>query len=173
MSDVAREPHFRKAKISEKIVIWQILQQAIERRKNEGSRQWQDGYPNLETIEDDIQKGFGYVLIKDNIVTAYAALIFEVEPAYEIIEGKWLSNGPYAVVHRVAVANQFASKGFATQVFKEIEKVVLSKNIYSIKVDTNFDNAALLKIVDKLGYTYCGEVYFRGSARKAFEKILV
>ena len=26
------------------------------------------------------------------------------------------------------------------------------------KVDTNFDNAAMLHILKKLGYTYCGEV---------------
>ena len=30
----------------------------------------------------------------------------------------------------------------------------------------------MLKIIEKEGYKYRGEVYFRGSARKAFEKIL-
>lgn len=31
----------------------------------------------------------------------------------------------------------------------------------------------MLKIIEKLGYKYCGEVYFRGVARKAFEKLLI
>jgi len=53
-----------------------------------------------------------------------------------------------------------------------IEKVALEKNIHSIKVDTNFDNPAMLKTFENLGYSYCGEVYFRGSARKAFEKVI-
>jgi hypothetical protein len=39
-------------------------------------------------------------------------------------------------------------------------------------VDTNFDNLPMLNIFEKLGYTYCGEVYFRGSARRAYEKVL-
>ncbi|MFT4092143.1 MAG: hypothetical protein QM640_00795 [Niabella sp.] len=39
-------------------------------------------------------------------------------------------------------------------------------------VDTNFDNAPMLHILNKLGYIYCGEVFFRGAARKAFEKVL-
>jgi hypothetical protein len=39
-------------------------------------------------------------------------------------------------------------------------------------VDTNFDNAAMLHILKKLGYTYCGEVYLAGGERKAFEKLL-
>jgi hypothetical protein len=29
-----------------------------------------------------------------------------------------------------------------------------------------------MKIFEKLGYTLCGEVYFRGGARKAYEKVL-
>lgn len=164
--------HFRKALYSDKEKIWEILQQAIERRKSEGSNQWQDGYPNPETIENDIEKSFGFVLESDNKILAYAAVIFEIEPAYENIEGKWLSNSKYAVVHRVAVSDQAKGKGIATQIFRSIEKITISKNIFSIKVDTNFDNIPMLKILDKLNYTYCGEVYFRGSARKAFEKLL-
>jgi hypothetical protein len=30
----------------------------------------------------------------------------------------------------------------------------------------------MISIFEKAGYTYCGEVYFRGSPRKAFEKVL-
>ena len=47
---------FRKAQQKDSNKIWTILQQAIERRKLDGSTQWQDGYPNEETIEKDISK---------------------------------------------------------------------------------------------------------------------
>lgn len=40
------------------------------------------------------------------------------------------------------------------------------------KVDTNFDNAAILHLLKKLGYTYFGEVYLAGGERKAFEKLI-
>ena len=162
----------RNAKIADTANIWKILQQAIQRRKNDGSNQWQDGYPNIETVETDIQKGFGYVLEIHGQIAAYAAIIFDIEPAYEIIEGNWLSSGEYVVIHRVAVSDEFAGKGIATKLFKNIEELAKSKSVFSIKVDTNFDNLPMLSILDKLGYTYCGEVYFRGAARKAFEKIL-
>ena len=56
---------------------------------------------------------------------------------------------------------------------KFIEEFALDHNIYSVKADTNFDNFAMMKSFEKAGYTYCGEVYFRGSARKAYEKVLV
>ena len=113
------------------------------------------------------------MLEAENEIIGYAAIIDELEPAYEIIEGQWLSNQKYMVVHRVAVSNKYIGKGIATIIFQEIEKIVISRKIHSIKVDTNFDNIPMLKILDKLGYTYCGEVYFRGSARKAFQKLLI
>lgn len=164
--------HFRKASLADQDIIWDILQQAIKRRKEEGSNQWQDGYPNIDSIKNDIENDFGYVLESENQILGYAAVIFEIEPAYEIIEGKWLSNQEYVVIHRVAVSEVYVGLGIATIIFQEVEKVALSKNIFSIKVDTNFDNTPLLKILNKLNYAYCGEVYFRGSARKAFQKLL-
>ena len=163
----------RKAAISEIPVIWEILQDAIEQRRQDGSTQWQDGYPNELSIEKDIENGYGYVFTENESILAYAAIIFDKEPAYENIEGKWLTNGDYTVVHRVAVSKLAKGKGIATKLFENIEGLSLENNIQSIKVDTNFDNTPMLKILDRLKYTYCGEVFFRGSARKAFEKKLI
>lgn len=163
----------RKAHISEKGLIWGILQDAIEQRKQEGSRQWQDGYPNELSVSNDMENDYAYVLTENEIILAYLAVIFDKEPAYEAIEGKWLSDNDYLVVHRVAVSKHAKGKGIATKLFEQLESLCLQKKVYSIKVDTNFDNIPMLKILDKLGYTYCGEVYFRGGARKAFEKVLI
>jgi len=173
MSDTTQHLILRKAVISEIPDIWEILQDAIEQRRQDGSTQWQDGYPNELTIENDINNGHAYVLTENESILCYAAIIFDKEPAYEDIQGTWLTNGDYAVVHRVAASKLAKGKGIATKLFKNIEDVCLTNNIHSIKVDTNFDNIPMLKILDKLNYTYCGEVFFRGSARKAFEKKLV
>lgn len=163
---------FRQANKADEINIWKILQQAIERRRLDGSPQWQDGYPNPQTLENDITNGWGHLIETENNIAAYVAIIFEPEPAYEAIEGKWLSNGEYVVVHRVAVADGFGGQGLASKIFSEVENIALKNGVTSIKVDTNFDNPAMLSILKNLCYTYCGEVYFRGSARKAFEKLL-
>ena len=71
----------RKATPADQAVIWEIVQQAILRRKNDGSSQWQDGYPNPDTIREDIENGFGYIFEIDGETTAYSALIFNNEPA--------------------------------------------------------------------------------------------
>ena len=166
-------PILRKAQIPEAEIIWQILQQAIERRRKDGSNQWQDGYPNLEVVKTDISLGKGYVLEIDNAIAAYAALVFNDEPAYKEIIGDWLTNDDFLVIHRVAVSNDFLGKGIAVLLFQKLEEFAKENQVFSIKVDTNFDNLAMLHILEKLDYQYCGEVYFRGSARKAFEKVLI
>lgn len=162
----------RKATLSEQSIIWQILQQAILQRKNDGSQQWQNGYPNQQTILDDISKDCAYVVEENNEIIAYASIFFGIEPAYTEIEGKWLTNDDYVVIHRVAVSDTVKGKGIASQLFKMIEDLSKAHQVYSIKVDTNFDNIPMLRILEKLNYTYCGEVYFNGSARRAYEKTL-
>ena len=173
MSNTTEQLNLRKATLSELPQIWEILQDAIEQRRQEGSTQWQDGYPNELSVTNDINNGYGYVLTENDSILCYAAIIFGIEPAYEEIVGKWLTNGDYVVVHRVAVSKLAKGKGIATKLFQKIEDLALHQKVCSIKVDTNFDNVPMLKILDKLQYTYCGEVFFRGAARKAFEKKLL
>ena len=88
------------------------------------------------------------------------------------IEGKWLTNQDFIVYHRVAISEKYLSKGLAKKMMLFIEKYALSKKIYSLKADTNHDNIPMLKIFEKMNYTFCGTVYIRESPRKAYEKVL-
>lgn len=164
--------NFRKAALSEITPIWEILQQAIIRRKEDGSKQWQDGYPNPQVVQNDIEKGQGFVLLEEKTIIGYSAVLINDEPAYAKIEGKWLTNDDFIVIHRVAISEKYLGKGLAKMIIGQIENFALDNNIYSIKADTNFDNIPMMKIFENLGYTLCGEVYFRGSPRKAYEKVL-
>ena len=167
------ENQFRKATSMDIPAIWEILEMAIARRKADGSNQWQDGYPNPQVIKDDINQGFGYVLVQNNEVVGYVAILINDEPEYAKIKGKWLTNEDFVVFHRVAISQKWLGQGLAKQLFIHIEDFARNQGIHSVKADTNFDNIAMLHLFETLGYTYCGEVYFRGSPRKAYEKILV
>ena len=164
--------NYRKATIDEITPIWKILQDAILRRKKDGSNQWQDGYPNPESVQNDIEKGIGFVLTENDSIIGYSAVLINDEPEYANINGKWVTNRDFVVFHRVAIVETHLGKGMAKLLFKYIEAFALENNIYSVKADTNFDNGAMLSLFEKLGYVYCGEVHFRGSPRKAYEKVL-
>ncbi|WP_166333607.1 GNAT family N-acetyltransferase [Sphingobacterium chungjuense] len=166
------EYSFRLAKAEELNAIWDILQEAIDRRKADGSAQWQDGYPNLQVVAKDIERDAGYVLVEEDRLVGYCALFIDDEPAYDDIQGNWLTDGSFVVFHRVAVSKDYVGKGIAQQLLLHIESFARDREIPSLRADTNFDNAAMLRIFEKLNYQYCGEVVFRGGSRKAFEKIL-
>lgn len=166
------EYQFRKAEIAEIPQIWDILQSAIRRRKEDGSDQWQDGYPNPEVVKNDIGKEAGFVLTDGETIVGYSAILINDEPEYAKIEGKWLTNDDFVVFHRVAISEKYLGKGLAQIMMGFIEDFARNNNVYSVKADTNFDNFAMMKIFEKLGYTFCGHVYFRGGQRKAYEKVL-
>ena len=163
---------FRKATHHDADRIWEILQQAITKRKEEGSNQWQDGYPNPKVIAKDISSEIGFVLIVDGQIAGYTAIAINDEPAYDAIQGTWLTTGDFVVFHRAAIAKEFVGQGLANILFDCIESYAAENNIYSVKADTNFDNQPMLYLFEKLGYVYCGEVFFRGAPRKAYEKVL-
>ena len=112
---------FRKAKQADLEQIWEIISFAKETRKNEGSTQWQDGYPNEETIQNDIQNEYGFVFEEEGAVNLYAAIIFDKEPAYEELKN-WEAQGDYLTLHRIAVSKEAKGKGLGQKILQEAEK---------------------------------------------------
>ena len=164
--------NLRKAEIIDIPEIWAILQQAIVRRKNDGSTQWQDGYPNPEVVQNDIEKEYAYILTEAKNIIGYCAVVVNYEPEYSKIEGKWLTNSDFVVIHRLALSENYLGKNLSKTIIEFVEDIAISKNIYSIKVDTNHDNIPMIKIFKKSGFSFCGIVHFRGSPRIAYEKVL-
>lgn len=164
--------HFRKATPDDAPHIWTILQKAILRRKADGSNQWQDGYPNPEIIQQDIEKGIGYVLTEGETIVGYSAVLINDEPEYDNLQGEWLTTDNFVVFHRVAIAEAYTGQNLSKKIIENIEAFALANNIYSLKADTNHDNFAMMKIFEKVGFVFCGIVHFRGSPRRAYEKVL-
>lgn len=160
-----------KATTKDTDIVWALLKEGIQKRKVEGSTQWQSGYPNLEVVHADIQKEIGYILKNENgISVAYCALDNTGDPNYVNIKGKWLTEGAYAVIHRLVVSQNHLGRGYAKALMLKLEALCVNNNIYSIKIDTHSDNQAMQKIIKDLGYIYCGEISVSDGPRMAFEK---
>ncbi|MGI6222845.1 MAG: GNAT family N-acetyltransferase [Prevotella sp.] len=149
-----------------------VIQDAKNQMAREGKHQWTDGYPAVEDIQNDISANKGYVMTQDGVVIAYGCITFDGEPAYEELEGKWLSHEPYIVLHRLAVSDEVKGRGIAKQFFREAEQLAVSKGYRSFKIDTNYDNDRMLHIMQKMGFTYCGIVHYQKGDRLGFEKLL-
>lgn len=154
--------------------IMDIINEGKISLKNSKVDQWQNGYPNEEVILRDIENGESFVLEYNDEIIGTTALSFRGEKTYDnIYEGKWISNGKYAVIHRIAVAKVEGIKSVGSEILNEAEKICLSRDIKNIKIDTHEDNKAMQGLLLKNNYEYCGVIYLEdGSKRIAFEKEL-
>lgn len=152
--------------------IMELIDQAKAFLKRNGVDQWQNGYPDQTCIEEDIRKGKGYLCIQDQDVVGYVCIDFEGEPAYDTLDGKWLSIQPYVAVHRLALDASVRGRGLASQVFEETERLARSREIHSFKVDTDNDNQIMKHLLEKNGFQFCGTICFDNSEKIAFEKLI-
>jgi len=143
---------------------------------SQGIDQWQDGYPEPELIENDMDQGIGLVFEEDEKICAYMVLMDIPEPVYDDLEGRWLSDMPYATIHRMAIDDGFRGKGVSAAMLKRAEEYALERSLGSVRADTHTGNKAMRGLLEKSGYVHCGEVRYEVTAgdpiRVAYEKVL-
>ena len=149
---------------------YDIILQARAFLKSCGVDQWQKDYPNRDNIVTDINEGKGVVLLDGQAIVGFACVDFDGEPAYDDLKGEWLDQKPYAVVHRLAVSDQYKGKGIAQLFFREIEKFVKERKIDTIRIDTDDNNAIMKHLLESGGYIYCGTIWFDNSVKIAYQK---
>lgn len=164
----------RHTKLEDVERVMEMIKQAQQYFKENGIDQWQNGYPNAQVIENDIQNGHSFILLKNDVIVGTIAISFEGEVTYnKIFEGDWKTNDEYAVIHRVAVDTDLKGVGLSSEMIKQTELMCNKKGVRSIKVDTHEDNRAMQRSLIKNGFEYCGVIYLAdGSKRVAFEKCL-
>mgnify|MGYP000262496142 FL=1 len=163
--------NFREAKKEDIESILEVISHAKEYMKRNNSTQWNENYPNKETIINDIEKNIGYVLIVENLIRGYMVVEFSDDEIYKNIKGKWKTFGNYASIHRCAIHKELRGQGYGSELFKFAEKLALSKNIRSVRVDTAPENETMKHLFNKNGYEYCGTVFIDGE-KIAYEKLL-
>lgn len=163
--------NFREAKKEDIENILEVISHAKEYMKKNNSTQWNENYPNKETIINDIENSIGYVLIVENLIRGYMVVDFSDDEVYKNIKGKWKTFGNYASIHRCAIHKELRGQGYGSELFKFAEKLALSKNIRSVRVDTAPENETMKHLFNKNGYEYCGTVFIDGE-KIAYEKLL-
>lgn len=180
--------------------ILQIIDEARMRIRAHGSTQWQDGYPAREDIVHDLARGCGVVAIAmpaarsgytaqsrkpdeptdrrigpDHLterIVGYAAVVFDGEPAYDAIEGSWNLDGPYVVVHRLAVADEALHRGVATALLRHAAEQAVARGIRNFRIDTAEENMPMREVLRRLGFRSCGRIRYRSGERIAYDKTL-
>ena len=91
----------------------------------------------------------------------------DIDATYRnIVDGAWLSDTPYGVVHRIA--SDGSIKGVGTFCINWA-----FEQSGHLRIDTHGDNTVMQNLMGKLGFTQCGTIYVveDNDPRIAYEKI--
>ena len=154
-----------------------ITEQAQRQLKNMGVDQWQKGYPNREVWQQDIEDRVSFVAVEGDTVMGAFMLLTSDEPSYAEIDGSWLTETPYASLHRVCVSDHCKGSGVAGKMFEFACRKAKELGFASMRIDTHPQNKSMLRAIAKAGFTRCGDIRIvggseNGDLRVAFEKIL-
>ena len=127
--------------------------------------QWSDKYPDEETLLNDIARGELYIAHDGNEIYGVFMLSFSGEDTYKVIQGAWLNDEPYAVIHRIA------SFGKGKNLLKDAIDFTFEKT-NNIRIDTHEDNNIMRTLLKKLGFIYTGIIHLKnGDVRRAYQLI--
>ena len=126
---------------------------------SKGISQWDENYPDLETIKSDIQRGELFKCVIDDVIVGIVVLNENQDPEYS--ELNWLTSDESRnlVIHRLAVHPKHQGKGIARKLMDFAEEKAKSDRYDSIRLDTFSQNKRNQKFYDNRGYQRTGEVY--------------
>lgn len=126
--------------------------------------QWGTAYPPEDMIRQDIESGKCYVNLEGDLIRAVFYFAVEEDPTYDYIEGAWLNDRPYGVIHRIAVGE--SGRGVAAECFRFAYECC-----GNVRIDTHEKNLPMQRCLGKNGFTRCGTIYLEdGDPRLAYQK---
>lgn len=146
--------------------IMRIYEAAKKKMRADGNlHQWSDKYPDEETLLNDIARGELYIAHDGNEIYGVFMLSFSGEDTYKEIQGAWINDEPYAVIHRIA------SFGKGKNLLEEAINFAFEKT-NNIRIDTHEDNNIMRTLLKKLGFIYTGIIHLKnGDERRAYQLI--
>lgn len=134
-------------------------------------KQWgRTNWPPEALIRSDVALNRSYVCVDAGRVVGTFCFIYgkDIEPTYHTIDGAWLDDSPYGVVHRIA--GDGSVKGIGTFCIEWAWK-----KCGHLRIDTHGDNYVMQSLLKKCGFTYCGIVHVKqdNDPRVAYEKTAI
>ncbi|WP_105618014.1 GNAT family N-acetyltransferase [Vallitalea okinawensis] len=162
-----------KAKMEDSTYILSLIKQCVEVMNRRGNDQWDEYYPNMDVINDDIESGDLYILKDNHHIQGIITLNDKQEKEYLDIQWEY-SEGRQLIVHRLAISPNYQGRGLGDKLMQFAEEKARELGYDSIRLDTYVKNKKAIYFYEARDYIKRGNLYF--SHRKdpfiAFEKKL-
>lgn len=145
--------------------IYSVYSRAREYMKEQGNPdQWGDSYPEIELLDEDIEQNLLYVIEEENEIVGAFVFFVGDDPTYHWIDGAWLNEKPYGVIHRIA------GSASGKQVLHKAVEFGFTK-AETIRIDTHENNKPMRTALQKEGFVETGIIIcHNGTPRVAYQK---
>jgi ribosomal protein S18 acetylase RimI-like enzyme len=136
----------------------------------EGIHQWNEHYPNPDTVWQDLENGTLFLAQQGDQILGAVTLSQDQEPEYSGIP--WRHPQPCLVIHRLCVSPGSQGSGIGSALMRFAEQRALDGRKGSIRLDVYSGNPRAVDIYRYLGYEIAGHIRFpsRGLPFHCMEK---
>lgn len=161
----------RKAHPADAAELLDLVRDCVAAMRAAGIEQWDEVYPNADSIARDIEAGTLDVLVEDDEIMACITLDQNMDPLWQGMD--WTTNGePPIALHRLMVHPSRQGRGYAKLLMQHAESVARQRGCRSIRLDTFLNNPAAMSLYPRLGYRRTGTAMMRKGEFAGFEKLL-
>jgi ribosomal protein S18 acetylase RimI-like enzyme len=150
-----------------------LLAACIADMRTAGIDQWDDVYPDRQTMLQDALDGTLYLASIDEEPVVGTLVVNKVQsPEYSDVA--WTIAGErVAVVHRLMIDPRYQRRGMARELMRFAEQRAGALGCDCVRLDAYSKNPRALELYHRLGYHDAGSVTFRKGVFRCFEKKLV
>ena len=161
----------RLAKTSDLNSIMKMYKSCVEGMIKNGIDQWDSSYPNSEVIQEDIKNGTYFIGEIEGEIVGGINIDNKQDPTYLDIDWEDTSDS-FLVVHRLGVKQELWNKKIGKDLMLFTERLVIEKNLKSIRLDTYSGNPKAMEFYRRLGYKELGTIDLKPNKNKyhCFEK---
>jgi GNAT superfamily N-acetyltransferase len=131
--------------------IFSLYRISIEAFEKLGIFQWNDAYPTLQDLRENLAAGSTWILKHNGIIIAAVTLNSEQESQYSQIKWAYPSE-KILVIHRLVIHPDFQGKGLAKKMVLYSEEFALQNGYEVIRIDAFIGNPYSQNLYKHMGY---------------------
>lgn len=137
----------------------EVLRRCTQSMIEQGIYQWDDLYPNVQSVYDDAESRSLFVAWEGEVCVGSVCLN-ECEPdEYRLVP--WQCDSSHVLVaHRLCVDPAWQGHGIAHQLMNFIERLARTEGYKCIHLDAYLGNPRALRLYERRGYQRVGTVSF-------------
>ena len=157
----------RKAELKDLASVKNLTESCAKSMQEKGIFQWNEYYPSLDRLQEDITKGEMYLLQDDEDLQGIVVLTPHMDEEYIPVE--WLSpNETNLYVHRLATNPEMWGSGNGRKLMEFAEHFARKNGYISVRLDTFSQNRRNQRFYEARGYKRLGNIYFPKQSEHPF-----